>query len=116
MQTAELTAILPELNGDLVNNDMLDVYLNSVETSMPQNDYADIEKAKAYWVAMNYFDATQRANDLDGTSLKKSEHIEDITTTFKDSIENPYKKLFYSSIKKEEENPCDIPLGFCLGC
>ena len=116
MLKSDLTAVLPEFNGDLVGNNILDVYLNSVETSLPENNYIDIEKAKAYWVAMNYFDATERANALDGSANVKSEKIEDVSTTYRDgSAENPYKKLFYSSIKKEEENPCDIPLGFGLG-
>lgn len=112
-----LTAVLPEFNGDLVDNDILTVYLDLVETSLPKNDYNDLEKAKAYWVAMNYFDATQRANTLDGSANVKSEKIEDISTTYRDgSTENPYKKLFYGSIVKVEDEACEISIGFGLGC
>ena len=109
-----LVVVLPEFRN--IEDEILDIYLNSVEISLPLNNYFDIEKAKAYWVAMNYFDAIQRANTLDGSANVKSEKIEDISTTYRDgSTENPYKKLFYSSIKKDEENPCDIAIGFGLG-
>jgi hypothetical protein len=108
-----LTSYLPEFNGDLVDAEMLDAYLVSVETELPEHNYTDIAKAKAYWVAMSYFDAQQRASDLDGSSAVKSEKIDDISTTFKDgSTVNPYAELFNENVVKEKD--FDFAIGFMV--
>jgi len=108
-----LVSVLPEFNGTEVDEQMLEVYLTDVDTSLPTVNYADEDKAKAYWVAMNYFDAEQRASALDGSSLVKSEKIEDVATTYKDgTVSNPYTKLFYGNIVKDERDECNIPIGF----
>lgn len=113
MQKNSLTICLPEFNGDLVDAVMLDAYLVSVESSLPEYDYIDTAKAKAYWVAMSYYDAQSRASDLDGSSAIKSEKIDDIATTFKDgSTVNPYEKLFHENIVKEKD--FDFGIGFMV--
>jgi len=109
-----LTIHLPEFNGDLVDDDLLTVFLDSVDTSLPEKEYKNEDKAKAYWVAMNYFDAQSRASDLDGSSSLKSEKIDDVATTFKDEVTtNPYSKLFYSNIVTEVEEP-SFGIGFMV--
>lgn len=114
MEKSSLTVYLPEFNGDLVDADMLTSFLDSVETSLPENNYKDEEKAKAYWVAMSYFEAQQRACDLDGSSALKSEKIDDVATTYKDApTANPYRKLFYDNIVIEDECS-ELVVGFMV--
>ena len=105
---------MPEFNGDLIDHSLLNSYLNLVDELLPEHDYKDLNKAKAYWVAMNYFDAQQRASDLDGSSSLKSEKIDDIATTFKDqATPNPYSKLFYSNVVPEAKES-SFAVGFTV--
>jgi len=114
MLKSSLTAVLPEFNGDLVEDSILTAYLEQVETSLPDHEYKDNELAKVYWVAMSYQDSMSRASDLDGSSALKSEKIDDVSTTYKDApVANPYTKLFYTNVLTQDAD-CEFFVGFMV--